>query len=124
MRTALTAIPMILIATAAFAQDAATLRNLAACRSAAETVDMSLTYTGGVCEATDPATVTVDGTTARVTVPTHATAEICTMQAVDIDVAQTIGAGSEVTALDVELLNTRGEVSGTGTVEIEAQCAG
>ena len=124
MRTALTAIPMILVATAALAQDTATLRNLAACRSAAETVDLSFTYTGGVCEATDPATVTVDGTTAKVTVPTHATAEMCTLQAVDIDVAQTVEAGADVSALDVELLNTQGDVSGTGKVEIEAQCAG
>jgi imidazole glycerol phosphate synthase subunit HisF len=124
MRAALTAIPMILVATAAFAQDTATLRNLAACRSVAETVDLSFTYTGGVCEATDPATVTVDGTAARVTVPTHATAEMCTLQAVDIDVAQTIEAGAGVTTLDVELLNTQGQVAGTGKVEIEPQCAG
>lgn len=124
MRAALTAIPMMLIATAAFAQDTAELANLAACRSAAETVDLSFTYTGGVCEATDPATVTVEGTTAKVMVPTHATAEICTLQAVDIDVAQTIAVGAEVTALDVSLLNTQGTVSATGKVEIEPQCAG
>ena len=123
MPAALTAIPMMLIATAAFAQDTAELANLAACRSAAET-DLSFTYTGGVCEATDPATVTVEGTTAKVTVPTHATAEICTLQAVDIDVAQTIAVGAEVTALDVSLLNTQGTVSATGKVEIEPQCAG
>jgi hypothetical protein len=123
MRAALTAIPLIFVATAAFAQDAATLNNLAACRSAAATVDLSFTYTGGACEATDRATVTVDGTTAKVSVPTHSTAEVCTMQALDIDVAQTIEAGAEVTSLDVELLNPDGAVFSTGKVEIEAQCA-
>ena len=124
MRLTPLALAMTLIATAAFAEDTAELANLAACRSAAETVDLSFTYTGGVCEATDPATVTVEGTTAKVSVPTHSTAEICTLQAVDIDVAQTIEAGAEVTALDVELLNTQGTVSATGKVEIEPQCAG
>jgi hypothetical protein len=122
MRPILIALPMLLVATAAFAQDAAALQNLAACRSGADTVDLAFTYTGGVCEATDPATVTADGTTAKVTVPTHATAEICTMQAVEIDVALSIAVGSGVTALDVELLNTQGQVSGTGKADIKAQC--
>lgn len=122
MRPLYAAIPMLFVATAAFAQDAATLQNLAACRASAETVDLSFTYTGGACEETDPATVTVDGATAKVTVPTRATAEVCTMQALDIDVAQTIDAPAEVTSLDVELLNTQGAVSGTGKAEIEAQC--
>ena len=44
------------------------------------------------------------------------------MQAVEIDVAQTVPVPAAATRLDVELLNTQGEVSGTGTVEIAAQC--
>ena len=122
MRPVLIALPMLLVATAAFAQDAAALKNLAACRSGAGTVDLTFTYTGGACEATDPATVTADGATAKVTVPTHATAEICTMQALEIAVARSIAVGAEVTTLEVELLNTQGAVSATGTADIKAQC--
>jgi hypothetical protein len=122
MRAALTAIPMLLVATAAFAQDTAALENLAACRSGADTVDLSFTYTGGACEETDPAAVTVEGTVAKVTVPTHSTAEVCTMQAVQIDVAQAIEASAEATSLEVELLNPQNTASATGKVDIEPQC--
>ena len=122
MRAALFAAPLLLAATAAFAQEAASLEHLAACRADAATVDLTFTYTGGACEETDPATVAEDGTTAKVTVPTHATAEICTMQAVEIDVAQTIPVTAAVTSLEVELIGTQGTVSGTGKTEIEPQC--
>jgi len=122
MRQILIALPMLLAATAAFAQDTAALEGLAACRTGAGTVDLSLTYTGGACEATDPATVTADGATARVTVPTHATAEICTMQALEIAVARSIVVSAEVTTLEVQLLNTQGAVSATGKAAIKAQC--
>ncbi len=122
MRAVPFAVPLLLAATAAFAQDSAGLKELAACRSGVDTVDLTFSYTGGACEATDPATVAEDGATAKVTVPTKATAEVCTMQAVEIDVAQTIPVTAAVTSLDVELLNPEGEVSATGTAEIDPQC--
>lgn len=122
MRPVLIALSMLLGATAAFAQDAAALEGLAACRTGAGAVDLSFTYTGGACEATDPATVTAEGATAKVTVPTHATAEMCTMQALEIDVARSIAVGAEVTTLEVELLNTQGTLSATGKAGIKAQC--
>ncbi len=122
MRAVLFAAPLLLAATAVFAQDAAGLQNLAACRTDAASVDLTFTYTGGACEATDPATVAEDGATAKVTVPTHATAEVCTMQAVQIDVAQTIPVTAAVTSLDVELINPQGTVSGSGKAEIDPQC--
>lgn len=121
MRPLYAALPMLFVATAAFAQDTAALKNLAACRSGAETVDLSFTYTGGACEETEPATVAIDGETAKVTVPTRSTAEVCTMQALELDVAQMIEAPA-VTSLDVEVLNPQGAVSATGSVDIEPQC--
>lgn len=121
MRAALI-IPMLLAATTAVAQESA-LQNLAACRGdAANAVNLSFAYTGGACEQVDEATVAVEGTSAKVSVPTRSTAEVCTMQAVQIDVAQTIAVAPEVTTLDVELLNPQGNVSANGSVKIEAQC--
>lgn len=120
MRPLYAAVPLLFIAATAVAQDA--LQNLAACRSGASTVDLSFTYSGGACEETDPATVTIEGTTASVTVPARSTSEVCTMQIVDIDVAQIVEASADVTRLDVTLVNTRGDVSGTGSTEIEPQC--
>lgn len=122
MRTALFAAPLLLAATAAFAQDASTLQGLAACRTDAATVDLTFSYSGSACEVADFATVTEDGETATVVVPTEATAEVCTMQEVAIDVAQSIPVTTAVRTLDVELLDVQGEVSRTGTTEIAPQC--
>ena len=121
MRPAYAALPMLFVATAAFAQDTAALENLAACRAGAQTVDLSFTYTGGACEETETATVAIDGTTAKVTVPTRSTAEVCTMQAVVLEVAQMIEAPA-VTSLEVEVLNPQGQVSATGSVGVEPEC--
>ena len=122
MRPAFAALPMLFVATAAFAQDTAALENLGACRSGAQTVDLGFTYTGGACEETEPAVVAIDGETAKVTIPTRSTAEVCTMQAVVLDVAQMIDAPA-VTALELEVLNPQGAVSATGSVAIAPECA-
>lgn len=121
MRPAFAALPMLFVAGAAFAQDTAALENLAACRSGAETVDIAFTYIGGACEETEPAIVAINGETAKVTVPTRSTAEVCTMQAVVLDVTQMIDAPA-VTSLEVEVLNPQGTASATGSVAVEPEC--
>ncbi|HEY9010763.1 MAG TPA: hypothetical protein VIN06_07070 [Devosia sp.] len=122
MRLLAAAVPMLFVASAVFAQDTAALQNLAACRAGAATVDLSFTYTGGGCEETEPATVAIEGPVGKVTVPTRSTAEVCTMQATPIDVAQMIEAPA-VTALEIELLNPQGQVSATGNVAVEPECS-
>lgn len=119
-----TAIAGLLLVSAALAQDLAPLNGLAACRAAPDKVDLSFSYTGGACQETDPAKVElVEGEVATVSVPTHNTAEICTMQAVEIEFAGILDVAPEIASLTVQVLNPDGEVQAGGKADILPECA-
>lgn len=96
------------------------LDDLDAERINANQVTIDFEYTGGACEEVGPAQVgeETDGTLA-VTFPTVATAEVCTMQAVEIDVEQTVEAAETVMRVDVTLTRPDGSVMGTGSTDVE-----
>jgi hypothetical protein len=98
------------------AQEARTLDDLDADRLNASQVKIEFEYTGGACEEVGTAELgeLVDGTLS-VTFPTTSTAEVCTMQAVEIEVEQAIEADETVTHVDVTLLAPDGTVMATGT---------
>ena len=114
-----------LLATAAFADGPAVAASdlqpftEASATRAGDDVQLQLTFDGGACQAVDapqPGAVT-DGVLA-ITIPTHATAEMCTMQIVPIAVDVTVPAPAEVTALQVTVLGTDGEPQFGGGVAV------
>jgi hypothetical protein len=120
----LTAVAGLCLASAAMAQDLAPLNGLAACRAAPDKVDLSFTYTGGACQETDPAKVElVEGEVATVSVPTHNTAEVCTLQAVEVEFAGTLDVAPEIKSLNVQVLNPDGEVQAASKADILPECA-
>jgi hypothetical protein len=114
-----------LLATAAFADGpalaAADLQPFteASATRVGDNVQLQLTFDGGACQAVDaPQPGAVTNGALAVTIPTHATAEMCTMQIVPIAVDVTIPASAEVTALQVTVLGTGGEPQFGGRVDI------
>ncbi|SMQ62384.1 hypothetical protein SAMN06295905_0659 [Devosia lucknowensis] len=83
-------------------------------------ITIDFEYTGGACEQVGPAEVgeVVDGTL-FVTFPTISTAEVCTMQAVEIDVEQTIQAEHIVSLIDVTLTAPDGTVIAKGQTDVD-----
>jgi len=105
----------------AFAQDKTkTLDDLDAQRINPNQITISFEYEGGACEEVGPAEVgdLTDGTLA-VTFPTISTAEVCTMQVVDIEVEQTIQAEHIISRIDVTLTAPDGSVIATGSTDVE-----
>ena len=102
------------------AQQPATLDDLDADRINATQVTIEFEYTGGACETVGPATLgdIVNGTLA-VTFTTTSTAEVCTMQAKEIEVEQTVDADATVTEVAVTLLAPDGSVIATGTERVD-----
>jgi len=114
-----------LFATAAFADGPAVAPadlqpfTAASATRAGDGVQLQLTFDGGACQSVDaPQAGTVTGGTLAVTIPTHATAEICTMQIVPIAVDVTVPASAEVTALQVIVLGTDGQPQFGGSVDV------
>lgn len=105
----------------ALAQQSARLDDLDATRINPNQITIEFEYTGGACEEVGPAQVgdLVDGNLA-VTFPTVATAEVCTMQAVEIDVEQTIEAENIVSRIDVTLTAPDGSVIATGSTDVDS----
>jgi hypothetical protein len=90
-----------------------------ATRLNADQVQLKLTFEGGACQAVDePVLGTVSAGSLAVTIPTHDTAEMCTMQIVQIPVDVTIAAGADVTALDVTIQAPGGSRQTGGTIEV------
>lgn len=93
-----------------------------ATRLNADQVQLKLTFEGGACQAVDePILGTVSAGSLAVTIPTHDTAEMCTMQIVQIPVDVTIAAGADVTALDVTIQAPSGSRQTGGTIAVAAE---
>lgn len=106
----------------AFAQDAATFTELSAERIDAEQVMMHAIFEGGACQEAQPAETEPgeEAGTLSVTIPTLSTAEVCTLQVVEIEIEEMIDAGEDITTLDVTVLGTDGEVQVEGSTQIGA----
>jgi hypothetical protein len=104
----------------AFAQSAKQLDDLDATRINPNQITIEFEYTGGACEEVGPAEVgeLVDGTLS-VTFPTISTAEVCTQQAVEIEVEQTIPAENIISRIDVTLAAPDGTVIATGSTDVD-----
>jgi hypothetical protein len=115
-----------LLATAAFADgpvaiaaDLQPFTEASATRASGDAVQLHLAFEGGACQGVDaPQPGAVSAGVLAVTIPTQATAEICTMQIVPIAVDVTVPATAEVTALQVIVLGTNGEAQFGGRVDI------
>jgi hypothetical protein len=83
-------------------------------------VDIKVTWQGGACEAPGEATVEAgDETTIdEVTIPTAATAEVCTMQIVPVTYEGTIAVEKLTTTLSVMILAPDGQPVARGSIEI------
>lgn len=102
------------------AQQTAQLDDLDADRINANQITIEFEYIGGACEEVAPAEIgdLVDGTLS-VTFPTISTAEVCTMQAKEIEVEQTIAAESIISRIDVTLTGPDGSVLATGSTDVD-----
>lgn len=96
------------------------LKDLDATRINPNQITIEFEYDGGACEQVGPAEVgeLVDGTLS-VTFPTISTAEVCTMQVVEIEVEQTIQAEHIVSKVDVTLNAPDGNTIASGTTDVD-----
>jgi len=119
-RIAVTAFMALSLVAPAFAQGTAQLDDLDAKRINPNQITVDFEYTGGVCEEVGPAEIgdLVDGTL-TVTFPTISTAEVCTQQAVEIDVEQTIDAEHIISRIDVTLTRPDGTTLATGSTDVD-----
>lgn len=119
MRLIPATLALCLVSGVALAQELAPLNDLKACRLDAELVSLSFSYDGGACEKTGNGSVDlVESGTATVSIPIVSTAEVCTMQVVKVTHTGAINAVEDVTALDVQLVSSGGEVQAEGKVDI------
>lgn len=114
-RAAGLALAVALLATPALAQErgGVVLEDLTAARIDDNDIKIEFTYQGSACEEVLPAVVgeETDGTLIAV-FPTIATADVCTMQVVDIEVDQIIEGSNATSSVDVTLLAPDGTVLG------------
>ena len=113
-----TLVLLLLVGTAS-AQATRPLDNLAACRLDDGRVALNFTFEGGACQ--QPGTATVEparGGVAAVTVPTEATAEVCTMQVVPVEVTETLAVDAEAITLDITVLARDGRPQALGSTDI------
>jgi hypothetical protein len=113
-------VALALLTLPAAGQDAPMLNDLSADREGADRIDIEFEFEGGACQEVGPAELgeNIDGTLA-VTFPTMETAEMCTMQIVEIEVDQTIDADETVSRLDITVLAPSGETFATGSVDVD-----
>lgn len=118
------AVPLVLcfgaLAAPAMAQSGGSLDDLDADRLNARQVLIEFEYDGGACEEVGEPQLgeTVDGTLA-VTFTANSTAEICTMQVVEIEVKEAVAAGPDVTRVEVTLIGTNGDVFATQVTDVD-----
>lgn len=99
---------------------------LSACRIDAERIVLSYAFDGGACqEVTDISTGEPRGTIAVVTIATHNTSEMCTMQIVTVEGSTVLDLSEPVIDLDVTALRPDNTVQAYGLIEAteDGECA-
>jgi hypothetical protein len=109
-------------ATGAMAAEPPPLASASAKWAADGHVELKVTWDGGACE--KPGKATVDATEAdeatdAVTIPTESTAEICTMQIVQVEFTGLVPVEPLTETLAVTVLAPDGQVKASGTVTID-----
>jgi hypothetical protein len=119
MRALTIALALIALPSFALAQDLAPLSELKACRIDPATVSLAFIFDGGACEQTGEAKAEIlEGDTATITVPTTASAEVCTMQVVKVNFAGLVPVPDTVKKLDVQVLSPGGDVVAASDTDI------
>src|SRR6478735_2609140 len=119
MRALTIALALIALPSFALAQDLAPLSELKACRIDAATVSLALIFDGGACEQTGEAKAEIlEGDTATITVPTTASAEVCTMQVAKVNFAGIVPVPNTIKKLDVQVLSPGGDVVAASGTDI------
>lgn len=111
----------LLLVTASAAAEPPPLTSATAVWTEQGKVDLNVTYEGSACEETQEAEVTASDIfgTDVVTIPTVETAEVCTMQIVQVEFSGTIAVEPSTETLSVVVLDPEGQPKAAGTVEIE-----
>jgi hypothetical protein len=111
-----------LVASAAMAAEPPPFSKASAKWAAEGHVELSVTWDGGACEKPGEATVDAteaDETTDAVTIPTVSTAEVCTMQLVQVEFTGLIPVEPLTQTLAITVLAPDGQVKAGGSVTIE-----
>jgi hypothetical protein len=88
-------------------------------------VELAVTFEGSACEAPgEPHVAAGDDITDEVTIPTVATAEVCSMQIVPVEFTGTIAVEPLTTRLAIAVLDIEGQIKASGSVEIAKGDAG
>lgn len=113
---------VLILATAAVAAEPQPVTSASAAWVAEGKVQLDVAWQGGACERPSEPEVTSadDGTTLQVTIPTVSTAEVCTMQIVEVTYSGIIPVEPMTATLAITVLDPEGRPSATGTAEIEA----
>ncbi|WIJ24171.1 hypothetical protein [Devosia sp. RR2S18] len=102
------------------AQEPRQLIGLEAQRTLPNQVEISFSYEGSACEEVGPAQRgDLNSGTLAIAFPTIDTAEVCTLQIVQIEVNQTIEANDMVEAVEVTLLAPDGGIIAMGTTAVD-----
>jgi hypothetical protein len=111
----------LLLASAAASAEPQPLTSAAAVWVAGGKVQLDLAWQGGACEEpAEPQVTAVSKTTNQVTIPTVSTAEVCTMQIVEVVYSGIIPAEPLATTLAITVLTPDGRPQATGSTEIAA----
>jgi hypothetical protein len=119
-RLAAIALAAVTLTLPAMAQNEIRLDDFDADRINATQIKIEFEYQGSACETVEPAVLgeITDGTL-FVTIPTTATAEMCTQQLVEIEVEQAIEADESVQRVTVTLLRPDNSVLASETAEVD-----
>jgi hypothetical protein len=110
-----------LVTTSAMAAEPPPLTSASAVRAAEGHVELKVTWDGGACENPGKAVVEAteaDQATDAVTIPTEATAEMCTMQIVQVEFSGLVPVEPLTETLAITVLAPDGQVKAGGTVTI------
>lgn len=106
-------------ATAALANEGAPLNDLTACRLSPEEVSVNFSFDGSACVKDQPALVgEADTGTLAITISLTETSDVCTMNIVPVKVSQTVAADENATAVQIAVLDPKGNSIAAGETAI------
>ena len=121
LSAAISAAAILLAAPAAIASEPQPVTSATAVWVEDGKVQLDVAWQGGACEAPgEPEVIAADPTTNEVTIPTLSTAEICTMQIVEVTYSGAIPVEPRATSLAITVLDPEGRPQAGGMVEIGA----
>ena len=120
LSAAVSAAAVLLAVPAALAAEPRPLTSVTAVWADGGGVQLDVAWQGGACEEPgDPEVVAADVTTNEVTIPTISTAEVCTMQMVEVTYSGLIPVEPQTTRLAITVLDPEGRPQAAGMVTID-----